>query len=119
MFQLKDENATLCEKLALLKTDHAWTQNQQICNSQDSSNDLEFTASFGLSGKTLMKTHVPGSKQVLQPKGKTIISKYTKRKKLLDDADTKTLFDDFEFDTSEHGVTLPKRYTKKKKTIGI
>lgn len=126
MLQIKNENAILCQKIeAQLKSSaisERIVQQPTLNNSQDSANDLELTMSLEPSVKqTIQKKSADSKPKSIQLKNRTIMTKYTKRKKLLDDQETKTLFDDFEFDPNleDSFPTLPKRYTKRKKTIGI
>lgn len=123
MQQTDNENARLYGKIeAQLKSATPISKGHVIANvSQDSTNDLELTASFEPSVKEpVLKKSSESKPKPTQQKKKTIMTKYTKRKKLLDDQDTNTLFDDFEFDPNleKSFSTFPKRYTKRKKTIG-
>ncbi|CCH46442.1 Myosin [Wickerhamomyces ciferrii] len=126
--KLKEENKRLCDSIdAQLNLSTNYPQKKPISvpapASQESTNDLELTASFQeLNRKDLQKPITvnlkPGSlkSKPVDSKKKTIVSKYSKRKKLLED-DEGNLFDSFDFEeTGSDHATAPKRYTKRRKT---
>jgi len=121
---LSMEKSRLCDKVdGKQKPSKPVTKHSHPFNSQESINDLELTTSLDTSQKTSTNKNLPSnckSAGSASSRRHGIVTKYSKRKKLLDDVDTNTLFDDYDFDldSKEQVSTLPKRYTKRKKTIG-